>query len=67
VIINSGKYAHDFLSDVMEWAFDNLDKTQGYRVGYDLNDQIIFETGGDVYLRDLAPTLQCGFNPCPLN
>ena len=54
------------LGDFMDWAFDNLDKNQGYSVGYDQNDFLVIVEGGDVFVRDMPMTIQAGPYPMEL-
>lgn len=59
--------ATHLLSDVMSWAFQNLDSRVGYHVGVSHDGFLVFVEGGDIYVRDLAPTLQAGEYPFPLS
>ena len=54
------------LSQVMEWAFQNLDSSQGYHVGFDSDGNLVFKVGGNIFVRDLPMTLQASDSPFPL-
>jgi len=55
------------LANAMAWVFYNLDSSQGYHVGFDSDDNLVFQPGGDIYLRDLPMTLQASDSPFPLS
>lgn len=54
------------LSDVMDWARENIGTRQAFRVGF-RGDYLVFDMSTpEVRLADLAITLQVSDNPFPL-